>query len=376
MPASGCVGVTTDRHRRRSVAPAALAAVLAATLGSAAFAQAPSPLDLNEQIVEKVTKAQDLDINDVKSVFAFVFKNLPDRAKVYPTEHYYYFRFGHRGVNYNGNLRFENELRDKGKLHFAYTADFSEWLPPGDTKHQLLEAKDGVEMERIDDFTYRVTYAGKTVVFELNRMEGVKPPPDAIASGERYLGPIFDESGVRFFLVYDPKLKQFLYILDETGPEADALITSQTSDRILLGQRTGFAYYRDHKLDRRILIGVFAMNSRVNNYYDGPFDQLPDNFIEGEALREAILDIEPQMKGQIDRFGSSFDGETRYMIAPYIHYEHEDDLAMFHRCATNKRLPADAYYACFVIDEQSGGLKAERALRRKPERPARRQQRQ
>jgi hypothetical protein len=363
---------------RRLFAPA-LALALCFGLGcTAAEAQTASPLELNEHFVEKVTQSHDVDMDDVKSVFGFVFRNLPDRAKVYPTEHYYYFRFSHRGVTYGGNLRLENELRDQGKLHFAYTAEFSEWLPPGDTKHQLFERKDGIELDRIDDFTYRVTYEGKSVVFELNRMEGVKPPAGTIAEGERYIGPIYDEAAVRFFLVYNSTLKQFLYLLDETGPQSDGLVSSQVSDRILIGQRTGFAYYRDHKLDRRILIGVFGANSRVNNYYDGPFDQLPDNFLEGDALRDAILEIEPALKGQIDRYGSSFDGETRYMIAPYLHYDHESELEMFHRCATNKRIPERLYYACFAIDEQGGGVAAERAQPKEPEkrqRPGPRKQR-
>ena len=64
-------------------------------------------------------------------------------------------------------------------------------------------------------------------------------------------------------------------------------------------------YYRDHRLDRKILIGVYEENVRVNNYFDGPFDQLPDNFIEGETLRNAILKVQPNLKGKIDRFGGT-----------------------------------------------------------------------
>ena len=60
---------------------------------------------------------------------------------------------------------------------------------------------------------------------------------------------------------------------------------------------------------------------RANNYFDGPFDQLPDNFIEGETLRDAILNVRPQLKGQIDRFGSAPDGSIRFMIGPYLPYQ-------------------------------------------------------
>jgi hypothetical protein len=174
-----------------------------------------------------------------------------------------------------------------------------------------------------------------------------------MSADERFIGPIFDESGIRFLLVYNQRLKAFHYLLDETITPNESFVPSPSTDRILIGKRTGFAFYRDHKLDRKILIGVFEGNSRVNNYYDGPFDQLPDNFIQGESLRNAILDVAPYLKGRIDRYGSSFDGETRYMIAPYVHYAMEDDLLMFHHCAESKEVPADQYPLCFVYDESA-----------------------
>ena len=65
---------------------------------------------------------------------------------------------------------------------------------------------------------------------------------------------------------------------------------------------------------------------RANNYFDGPFDQLPDNFIEGEALRDAILAVRPQLKGEIDRFGASPDGSIRFNIGPYLPYREVRDL--------------------------------------------------
>ena len=172
-----------------------------------------------------------------------------------------------------------------------------------------------------------------------------------MSADERFIGPIFDESGVRFLMVYNQKLKAFHYLLDETITPNESFTPSPSTDRILIGKRTGFAFYRDHKLDRKILIGVFEGNSRVNNYYDGPFDQLPDNFLDGNSLHDAILDVAPHLKGRIDRYGSSFDGETRYMVAPYTHYAAEDDLMMFHRCATSKDVPADQYHLCFVYEE-------------------------
>jgi len=94
----------------------------------------------------------------------------------------------------------------------------------------------------------------------------------------------------------------------------------------------------------------------VNNYFDGPFDQLPDNFIEGEVLRNAILAVEPDLAGKIDRLGISPSGEDRYLIGPYRHYRTEEDLLGFHACAIDRRTPAARYHECFVyFDDDVAG---------------------
>ena len=120
---------------------------------------------------------------------------------------------------------------------------------------------------------------------------------------------------------------------------------------ILVGKRTGFAFYRDHRLDRKILIGVFEQNVLLNNYFDGPFDQLPDNFIEGETLRQAIIDSDPRSKARSTGSAIFEGGDSRYAISPYMQYRNENDLLAVHRCATDRRVPAAAYYRCFVMDE-------------------------
>src|SRR6185295_3505585 len=107
---------------------------------------------------------------------------------------------------------------------------------------------------------------------------------------------------------------------------ADDLVPAKPAGRISIGRRTGFAFYRDHRIERKILIGVFAANSELNNYFDGPFDQLPENFIEGDSLRQAIIASDPSVKGQIDRLGNFADGEGRYLIHPYMLYRRQAEL--------------------------------------------------
>jgi hypothetical protein len=336
------------------LASALLFALTASLHSGAAAAQSALPqLFTNEAYVKDSIAAPVLAIDDPMAVFAYVLGNLPDRVTVYPTENYYYFSFVHNHVRYAGNIRLDVVDRDQGKVHFAYYEDLAEWKDQEPVKHLILDNRRGVGVEKLGPLAYRISHAGKAVVFTLNDLSQVQPAPGTLGPDETYLGPVFDESAIRFLLVFNRKLKIFHYILDETVEVADQFVPSTGSNRILIGKRTGFAFYRDHRLNRKILIGVFEGNSRVNNYFDGPFDQLPDNFIVGEALRAAILAADPELAGKIDRFGISPGGDDRYLIAPYRHYRDEEDLLAFHDCATNKRIPAANYYECFVFEEDA-----------------------
>jgi hypothetical protein len=363
------------RHGGRPLAPIdrlrwGVLTGLAAMSGMIATAAAQTPslprLFTHESYVEEVLRTSTLRVEDPKAVFAYVLNSLPERVKIYPTENYYYFRFVHNGSQFAGNIRLDADTRDHGKVHIAYSIDFAEWKDEDPAYHLLLGQQDGVKVEKLDRLAYRVTYGPKSVVFELNDLSKVVPPPGAIGPDEKYIGPVFDDSAVRFFLVFNQKLKFFLYILDETIPPTDTYNRALATDRILIGKRTGFAFYRDHRLDRKILVGVFEGNARVNSYFDGPFDQLPDNFIEGETLRDAILEMEPSLRGKIDRFGSSPDGATRFMIGPYLHYRSEEELTVFHTCAEDKKLPANLYYACFLIEPDYGEQASEPERTKKP----------
>jgi hypothetical protein len=339
-------------QRRYGVDGLAGLAMLVGIIGGAAAETAEQPkLFTHESYVDDVLRTDALPVDDPKAMFAYVLGSLPDRVKVYPTENYYYFRFVTKGTQYAGNIRLDVSDRDQGKLHFAYYEDLAEWKDESPVTHVVLDKTEGVIVEKLDRLVYRVSSGDKAVVFELNDLSKVAPPANAIGPDEKYIGPIFDDSAIRFFLVYNSKLKIFHYILDETIKVADQLVPTRLTDRILIGKRTGFAFYRDDFRDRKILIGVFEGNGRVNNYFDGPFDQLPDNFIAGDTLQKIILDVEPGLAGNIDRLGGSRDGASRFLISPYLYYRTEEDLAVFHTCATSKTIPRESYYACFVIEE-------------------------
>jgi hypothetical protein len=323
-------------------------------------------LYLHQRYIEDVTSDTALPLSDQKAMLHFVLESLPDRVKVYPTENYYYFTFYNQGVRYAGNVRLDMMDRDKGKLHFAYFEDLQEWKEDAPIIYKVFDQSDGVLVEKLERFVYRVTFGEKQVVFELNDLSKVVPPPQAIGPDEKYIGPIFDDSGIRFFLIFNPKLKLFHYVLDETVKVPDQFRPSVYTNRILIGVRTGFAYYLDLRMNRKILIGVFEANSRTNTPFDGPFDQLPDNFVQGDELRDAILAVEPSLAGKIDRVGASFDGSGRYLIGPYATYRTEDQLYPFHYCATSKSVPSANYYQCFVVEQEFGGYPVPLPLKQTP----------
>lgn len=350
-----------------------LALVIGALLGGMTCASAqvteqanePPKLNTHQSYIEEVMRPASLDVKDPLAVFAFVLNSLPDRVKVYPTENYFYFTFNLNGQPYAGNIRLDASDRDQGKVQFGYYEQTAGWRDDTTIMFRVLDASSGVRLEKLERFLYRLTYAGRSVLFELNDLSQVRPPASALAPRERFIGPIFDESGIRFLLVYNPTVKNFLYILDETAKVADDFFNRPRTDRIVVGKRSGFVFYRDRRLDRKILIGVYEENVRINNYFDGPFDQLPDNFIEGEALRSAILEIEPGLKGEIDRFGGSTDGEIRYSISPYKLYKNIREFDPVDRCASRKHSSEAAYYRCFILDQEPQDFRTRPANMRK-----------
>jgi hypothetical protein len=307
----------------------------------------------NQTSIEEARQPFPLSLADHMAVFALVFRNLPDRVQVYPTENYYYFSFVANGRPIQGNIRLDPRYRDEGKIFFAYFDNPSLWNASPALEHvHLLDAASGVSVERVAALSYRVTYRGREVLFALNDLASVKPPPGVMSAEERYLGPVFDESAVRFFLVYNPKARVFHYILDETENAADVLLQLPGAERVLIGQRTGFAFYTDHHRPRKILIGVHNSNVALNNYFDGPADQLPENFVEGDDLRSAILHADAGASDKIDRLGYYTGTKLRYVIDPYIYYSKVSDLLRLHRCATGKKHKSAEYLKCFALPKQ------------------------
>lgn len=302
---------------------------------------------------------QDMDLNDSTQVFRYVFSRLDDEVVIYPTENYYYFTFPANGKIIWGSMSLFTDDRDEGIIDIGYSEKIDK-LRQRQINFQAVgggrnfTAKDGVSVKKLDNFNYSVTFEGKTVVFRLNDI-GLAPPKKAkLSADEIFVGPSFDESGLKFFLIFNKAEQHLYWILNEDGfvPES---FTSYTDD-LVIGDRTEFAFYLDKNYSRKILVGAEGLNVLNNNWYDGPFDQMPDNYVyTGQIeVKKYIEASYPEVAGNIDKYGNYLDEEgVRVPVASYLVYFSKEDLVSVIKSCKSE----PTFYSCiteqvFILPEE------------------------
>src|SRR3989338_8706096 len=331
------------------------------------------------------------NIGDPSAVFWYVFSQLPEEVIVYPSENYYYFSFQFALKEIWGNIRLSPPERDQGILHFAYWEyrGFREsegfpksqilGAPPPETlnteierafsKYKQFSQKDGLRVEKLGDFRYAATYRGKTVIFNLFDLPQTPPQLAKLRDNEVFVQRTFDESGFRFFLVFLEDRNRFIYVFDEevqsneVEPQYYGGSTSITSIRIpespniVVDGRTGFIFYDDQSNNRKILIGVSADNINKNNYFDGPFDQLADNYVQSSPVPVGyyIQKAYPNIRGRVDDYGRFLDAAgSRVAITPYRTYSSLAELTdLVNSCEQTKPLNSPEFYACITVDSSN-----------------------
>jgi len=326
------------------------AATLAAETPRAAPAEPGGTVSYNQKFVEGLYSK--LDLNDEMAVFGHVFAGLPDKVVVYPTENYFYWSFNANGRAVWGNFRLDAGDRDEGILHLGYFEyDENGKFQDYDGWEKTISAKDGVVVTKVARLTYTVAYKGKTVTFALNDI-GMAPPKKArLRADEVFVGPVFDESGVKFHLVFNTAENHFLYLLNEEGAPAETY--KAFGKRVVIGRRTGFAYYLDAANERKVLVAINGWNARRNNYYDGPFDQLPDNYVDQTNIAKYLQLAYPYVKGKINKFGVLKDEKgNRVAVGAYFVYNDESELKFVDSCAKTHDVTAAKFYTCVAPDDK------------------------
>lgn len=294
-----------------------------------------------------------LDLDDPVAVFKTVFTALDDDVMVYPTENYYYFQLFAAGKTTWGNLRLDASERDSGIIHLGYFRYDENGIDQDrDGGGKAFSATDGVIVIKVNPLLYSVRYMGKIVRFHLNDLGSEKPVKAGLSKNEVFVGPIFDESGIRFFLLFNEKEKHFMYILNEEAWVAEEFIS--IDEQIVRGTRTAFIFFEDTLFNRKILMAVNGRSTDRNNYYDGPFDQLPDNFAETTNISKYIQKGYPYTRGNIDKFGGFKDQQgARVVVFPYSVYYDEEEMIELVNMAKEEGLSPEEFYLRITPDPYS-----------------------
>jgi len=77
---------------------------------------------------------------------------------------------------------------------------------------------------------------------------------------------------------------------------------------LLVGRRSRFAFWVDRAHDaRKLLVAIRGQNATINDYYDGPFDQLADNYVDEANGASYVVRASPSLDGRIDKWGYFLD---------------------------------------------------------------------
>jgi hypothetical protein len=316
----------------------------------------PNPtVFFNQKVIDGLYSQTDFD--DPSAVFLIVFAALDEEVTVYPTENYYYFQCYSHGSTYWGNLRLDAKDRDQGIIHLGYFRyDENGTRQDRGGNEKAFSAADSVIVNLTHPLIYSVSYRGKTVNFRLNDISNERPLNSSLSTNERFVGPIFDESGLKFFLIFNSKEKHFFYILNEAGGVPEYFI--DMGDQVIEGTRTGFMFYQDTLFSRKILLAVNGRSTDRNSWYDGPFDQLPDNCVEFTNIQQYMEEVYPYTRGNVDKFGGfKNQAGARVVIFPYSIYYKEEEITELVKSAMAQELTPEEFFVRITPDpyEKMGG---------------------
>ena len=315
--------------------------------------EAASPVVLTNHKFIDGLNINSIHLGDDKAVFRYVFFSLEDEVFIYPSENYFYFRFPMQGKVIWGSMSLFATERDEGVIGFGYS-EHNEDSNIQDVFDRAggggsYSEKDGVIVKKITDWRYQVMFEGKTVTFILNKLPFEQPKKAKLHNSETFVGPTMDESGLKFYVLFNEEVPHLYFVLNEDSSVPETF-QSYTSD-IVIGERTRFAFYLDKELNRKILIGVKGENVLKNNWYDGPFDQMPDNHVKTGKIpkyQEYLEASYPGTAGRIDAYGNYInDPGTRIAVAPYLIYWSKEDLLFIDDCEASTNTKA-GFYNCIT----------------------------
>ena len=258
--------------------------------------------------------------DDPLSVLHHVLAHAPENPVVYPTECYYYYRFPLGARTVSGNLRFTDI--ERGVLHIGYFDAHD----IGTTRHASVGPDQGLRVQRLGGGAWRVTWGDVVRTFTLTDHAVAIHPDLRLDEHEEIVCGVIDESGFSLTMLWDDRVSGFLYVMPTGQPWPDGRAVEAVGDwRLHIGQESRFVFLEEPDLGRLVLVGVSARSVADNDYFDGPFDQVPPNLPLRDRLTRAYPYV--QSRGGIDEHGvfRELEGQ-RVAISPYTTYWRLDEM--------------------------------------------------
>ena len=254
------------RYKRFIAIPFVLSSLVAACSSTPRPASNSLGLYTNDQFFRGLYNSQ-IRLDDEMSVFERVFSQLDSEVTVYTGENNYYVQFPAAGRIVGSIISLSVKDRDDGKLGFSFI-ERNENLGLNRLTRRVgggktLDKSNGVDVKRLDAFKYEVSFKGKKVIFNLYDPGLVPPAQFQMGDSEVYVGPVVDEAGFEFYLMFHEKRSHLFLILNETIGLTD--VFNKIDGGIVMGERSRFAFYDDEKLKRKIFIGAQGDNTLENN---------------------------------------------------------------------------------------------------------------
>ncbi len=256
------------------------------------------------------------DLNNIDEVFWFIFSRLPDQVTVYPSENYFYFVFYAGGREMWGNIRLPAGRREHGVLSFAYFEfiELPSYPGTGVSSAKFYTDADGLKLEEIEFSKWRVTYNKRSVIFNLHKLRQDPPNLFPLGKDEVFVERTFDDGGMQFFLLFNERSNYFIWVLNEEERVPDFFNT--INEDLVAGKLSGFAFWVDKAHGgRKVLLAVRRLSVIRNDHYDGPFDQLADNYVDQTHISEYMIKANPSLAGHIDKYGYYTDTDRPLRVA-------------------------------------------------------------
>ncbi len=282
------------------------------------------------------------DFNNSADMLEYVFMSIPPYAVVYPTELYYYFRIDFPEGEVSGNLRLVELINNR------FSVGYFKVDKPYESNSRFFDYYDGVLIKKVNDYLFKVSYKGRIVYFQYPSISDEILRTQSPSSDEIFVSKIRDESGIVFDLYFNNVTNAFYYSLDSDRPFNEKLV--KLSDSIYFGERTKFAYYYESLSKRYFLLAVSVDNVVRNNYFDGPFDQVPPYL----NLKSMIELAYPYTKiFRVDNYGNFLSDEgMRMAISPYFDYFNNDELISLVDSCTTINESLSVKLTCLMDDEK------------------------